>query len=166
MNIIYLEEVDSTNAYARRNLESLPDKTIICALRQSSGHGQFGRKWVDLGPENLFISIIMEQLQPDLTFFAANALCEILAQYGVSAQIKEPNDVLVNGKKIAGILAETVTRGSKTSSVVLGIGVNLNARKQDLALVTDQPITALNLETGTAIEREEFLHILLSHLIS
>ncbi len=126
MNIIYLDEIDSTNAYARRNLKDLPDGTVICARAQTAGHGQFGRRWEDLGEGNLFVSIVLkpDKLPADLTLRTAQILCKVLADYGVSASVKAPNDVLVDGKKIAGILAETVTRGEKSG----GIGRNRYAR--------------------------------------
>ena len=162
--MIYFEEIDSTSSYAKRNLDDLPDKTVICALRQTDGHGQFGREWVDLGGENLFISMVLDELKPDLTIYTAEVICWMLAKYGVSAEIKPPNDVLVDGKKIAGILAETVTRAGKTGKIVLGIGINLNAQEEDLARVTGRQATALNLETGQKIEREKFMLELLHEL--
>ena len=60
MNIIQLEEVSSTNLYAKENLDSFEDKTVIIAISQTSGRGRFDRKWVDLGEGNLFMTIVLK----------------------------------------------------------------------------------------------------------
>jgi BirA family biotin operon repressor/biotin-[acetyl-CoA-carboxylase] ligase len=165
MQIMYLDEVNSTNTYAKERLDELAHATVVCAKRQSAGHGQFERKWVDLGGENLFFSIVLkpEKIDPDLTIRMAQAVVRALADYGVCAQIKPPNDVLVNGAKIAGVLAESITRGGDCKGVVLGAGVNLNVHEADLARVSDQEVTALNLEAGAAADCKEFLNKLLTY---
>jgi BirA family biotin operon repressor/biotin-[acetyl-CoA-carboxylase] ligase len=83
-------------------------------------------------------------------------LCEILENYGISPVIKWPNDVLINGKKIAGILAQTSIRGNTFKGLVLGIGVNLNFEKADMEKI-DRPATSLNLVLGEKIDRDAFL---------
>lgn len=156
MNIISLEEVDSTNLYAKQNLSSLDDKTIIIANSQTSGRGRFNRSWVDLGKDNLFMSFVLKpcdrfkNVYANLTQYLSVILVNVFEEYGLSSSIKWPNDVLIDGKKISGILSETVMQGNKFNGLVLGVGVNLNAGKADLSLVKDKEITALNIE----LERE------------
>ena len=156
MNLITLDEVNSTNLYAKQNLANLEDRTIIIANNQTSGRGRFDRAWVDLGDDNLFLSFVLKpsdtfkDVYANLTQYLSIILLNILEEYGLSPSIKWPNDVLIDGKKIAGILSETVMQGDRFSGLVLGIGVNLNAEKSDLSLVKDKKITALNIE----LERE------------
>ncbi len=156
MNIIQLEEVSSTNLYAKENLDSFEDKTVIIAISQTSGRGRFDRKWVDLGEGNLFMTIVLkpsnsfEEVYANLTQYLSVVLTKILEEYGLSPKIKWPNDVLVNDAKISGILCETVMQGTNFKGLVLGIGVNLNADKGDLRQIKEKVATALNIE----LERE------------
>ena len=65
MNTVYLEEVDSTNLYAKSNLENLADKSIVHAAKQTAGRGRLQRSWIDLGNENLFLSFVLKPSQTD-----------------------------------------------------------------------------------------------------
>lgn len=156
MNIIKLEEVDSTNLYAKKNLDSIEDKTVIIANSQTCGRGRFDRKWIDLGDGNLFMTIVLKpsntfkEVYSNLTQYLSVILARILEEYGLSPKIKWPNDVMVNGGKISGILSETVMHGEIFKGLVLGIGVNLNADKSDLKQIKERVATALNIE----LERE------------
>ncbi len=167
MKIITLEEVDSTNIYAKKNLDAFGDRTVVHALRQTSGRGRLSRKWVDLGAENVFLSIILkpsnsfDEKYSNLTQYLSVVLAELLEEYGVKSQIKWPNDVLVDGKKIAGILSETVMQGNNFKGLILGIGVNLNANQDDVNAIPDKIATALNLEIGYNINANEFIQKLL-----
>lgn len=91
----------------------------------------------------------------NLTQYLSVTLCKTLEEYGIKPEIKWPNDVLVNGKKIAGILAETSVKGTKFKGLVLGIGVNLNAQEKDFSKI-DKKVTSLNLEVGETIDMVEF----------
>lgn len=168
MNIIRLEEVDSTNLYAKKNLINLPDKSIILADRQTSGRGRFDRSWIDLGNDNIFMSIILKpsdnfmHCYPNLTQYLSLVLCQTIEEYGLAPKIKWPNDVLIDGKKIAGILSETVMHGNTFNGLVLGVGINLNSDNESLTLIKDKEATALNLEISVdKIDKEEFLNNLL-----
>lgn len=163
MNVIELETVDSTNTYGKNHLDMISDKSVVCAKRQLSGRGRMNRDWVDLGEGNLFMSFILKpdnkfrQNFPNLTQYLSVCLCKILETYGVVPQIKWPNDVLINGKKLAGILAETVAGSDGTiKGIILGVGVNLNAQQSDLSQITDKIAVSLNLETGCDIDLNEF----------
>lgn len=166
MRVITLEEVDSTNLYAKNHLHVLEDRTIIHAKRQTSGRGRLTRKWVDLGLGNLFASFVLkpssnfDEKYSNLTQYLSVILAEVLEEYGLDPKIKWPNDVLINGKKIAGILSETVMQGTNFKGLVLGIGVNLLASADDLKLIEDKPVTALNLEIGKTISDDDFLAVL------
>ena len=163
MELITLKEVDSTNVYAKKNLGIFSDRTVVRALRQTSGKGRLCRKWVDLGENNLFLSIVLkpseifQDVYSNLTQYLSVVLCKLLEKYGLEPQIKWPNDVLIDGKKIAGILCETVMQGANFNGLILGIGINLNASKNDVKAIPDKAVTALNLELGNAVDADEFL---------
>ena len=163
LNIITLAEVNSTNLYAKANLADIADKTVICADKQTSGRGRFERAWVDLGSGNIFMSLVLkpsEEFKPfysNFTQYFSVILCEILEEYGLKPQIKWPNDVLVDGKKIAGILSESVMQGHNFKGLVLGAGINLNANPDDLKQITDKEVTALNIEVNKSIDKTIFL---------
>ena len=165
---IHLEEINSTNDYAKKHISELEDLTVIYADRQISGRGRLDRKWIDTGEDNLFLTIIVKPSE-DLTTVYQNFtqyLCVILCmlleeEYYLSPKIKWPNDVLINGKKIAGILSEGTTKGDKFLGLALGIGVNLNTSKDNLAKI-DKPATSLLVETGEKIDKKLFLEKLYS----
>lgn len=123
-------KLESTQAYILSNLDSLPCASVITAKEQTTGRGRLTRPWQSPAG-GLYFSIL---LNPDfkninnlqnLTQCISVALCKTLALFNIKASIKWPNDVLVNGKKIAGTLSNTVVKGNKVS-VVLGMGVNIN----------------------------------------
>ena len=164
MKFLYLDEVDSTNLFGKKNIDQLADKTVIVATRQTAGRGRLSRAWLDLGEGNLFVSIILkpsnkfDEKFTNLTQFLSVVLCKVLEEYGITPQIKWPNDVLINGKKIAGILSETVMQGANFKGLVLGVGVNITATQNDVEKITDKAVTSLSLELKTNIPTtNEFL---------
>ncbi len=167
MEIIRLDKIESTNSYAKHSIENFADKTVITARCQSAGRGRLERSWVDLGEGNLFMSIVLKpdekfsEVYPNITQYLSVVLCKILETYNLKPQIKWPNDVLINGKKIAGILSETVIQGGKCKGIILGIGVNLNAQSEKLAKIPDKIATALNLEIGKEVDLSQFTDKLL-----
>lgn len=166
-NVIELEVVASTNSYAKANIETLSDKTVILAHRQTAGRGRLNRSWIDLGHDNLFMTLVLKpsetfnEIYPNLTQYLSVCLAKVLETYGVEPKIKWPNDVIVNGGKIAGILSETVMQGNVFKGIALGTGVNLNASKQAAEAVEGRVATALNLEINKPVEKQEFLNKLL-----
>lgn len=160
---IFLEEVDSTNLFAKKILDNLADKSIIQARHQTAGRGRMQRSWIDLGGDNLFLSIVLKpsekfnNIYSNLTQYLSVVVCKLLEEYGLQPQIKWPNDVLIDGAKIAGILCETVMQGQSFKGLVLGIGVNLNSSNESLNLI-NKSATALNLLTGHEINTDEFLN--------
>ncbi len=165
----HFEELTSTNDFAMQNLDGFENGTVISASTQTDGHGRFERKWLSKNSENLYATIVlkptkkMEELSylSNLTQYMSVVLCEVLEGYGLEPQIKWPNDVLVGGKKIAGILAKTAVNGETLKGFVLGIGVNLNLTAKDIEQI-DQAATSLNLETGGEIDKKEFSNRLFS----
>ena len=110
----FFKQLNSTNVYAKQNLSELEDRTVIFAEQQTDGHGRFDRVWISDKVGNLYASIVLKPKNfsadlplANLTQYLSVVLSELLEEYGVVADIKWPNDVLVGGKKISGILAET-----------------------------------------------------------
>ena len=165
MKVIRLEETESTNSYAKEHINSLEDKTVVHALRQTCGRGRLNRKWVDLGENNLFFSIVLKPsktfkpIYANITQYASVILCQELENYGVNPKVKWPNDVMIDGKrKICGILSETVIENGNLKGIILGIGVNLNASEKDVKNIPDRVVTALNLEIGNNVNMDAFLN--------
>lgn len=166
MNIITFEELDSTNNYAKSHIDDLADKTVISTNIQTNGRGRFTRSWVDLGKENIFMTFVLkpsETILPvysNLTQYLSICLCNQLEEIELAPKIKWPNDVLLSGKKVCGILAEAIVKQGKLKGLVLGIGVNLNASQEDLGNI-DIPATSVNIEFGAPIKKQEFMQKLI-----
>lgn len=167
MNIISFEKLDSTNKYAKENFDNLEDKTVIIADYQTNGYGQFQRLWIDAGGENIYMTFVLKpqtllQEHVDLTNYLAKVVCNQFEQMGLLPVIKPPNDVLINGKKVCGILAESITKGDKLKGIALGVGINLNSHIKNLQKI-DQPATSVSLELGHEINKQEFIDKLIEH---
>jgi len=162
-NIKRFSELNSTSVYAHGHLEELLDFEIISCDLQTEGHGQFERKWYSTNSNggNIYISII---LKPDnlshlneLTRYVALIGAKTLSEYGINPHFKYPNDILVDGKKIAGFLAESEFIGNNFKGVIVGCGINLNLNEEDIKNI-DIPATSIYLETGKNVDKEEFLN--------
>lgn len=170
MNIINFEKLDSTNTYAKLHIDNLANMDVISTNIQTDGHGRFERKWVDLGSGNIYMTIVLKpsekisSVYASLTQYLSVCLCEEIEELGLKPKIKWPNDVLLNGKKVCGILAESVIKGGKLKGIALGIGINLKATDTNLAQI-DRPATSLNLETDKHVDKEEFMKNLLDRFI-
>jgi len=169
--IIEFDELASTNKFALENIAKYPTGTIIKAKTQTAGRGRFDRKWVSDKSDNGFISFILkpdikyQKTFPNITQYLSVVLCQEFMRQGLKASIKWPNDVLVNGKKIAGILSETSFSGEKFNGLVIGLGVNLNLEKNDLEKI-DIPATSMNLEAGMKIDSNLFVEHLAKRFFS
>lgn len=154
--MILLDEVDSTNLYAKRLAhDGAPEGTAVIAARQSAGRGRLGRTFVS-AEGGLYMSVILRPQQPPeklrhLTAAAAvAAMRSIEESCGLKTQIKWMNDLLCGGKKLCGILSETSFCGAQPDFVVIGVGVNANQTVfppeiADLA-------TSIRLQTGRQAE--------------
>lgn len=167
-NIIKTDSIDSTSIFARKNLAKLKDFDVVSADVQISGHGQFERTWLSSSDNggNIYISIV---LKPDniehlneLTRYTSIMVSDVLFEYGLKPDFKFPNDVLIEGRKISGILAESVFQGSEFKGVVVGIGINLNLAQVELDKI-DQPATSIFVETGRNVDKDEFLNRFMTH---
>ncbi len=162
--IQWIERLSSTNTFIKERLtlsEPLPSGTVIAAREQTHGRGRYGRKWLAAVNENLTFSILLRigsnpQKIPSIAMAAAVAVIELLDSEGVNADLKWPNDVLVNGKKICGILSERIS-----DAIIVGIGLNVNMENTKQI---DQPATSIRIETGIQRNIDDLLKRLLKHL--
>jgi BirA family biotin operon repressor/biotin-[acetyl-CoA-carboxylase] ligase len=169
--IFFSREVTSTNEWARKLAsQGAPEGTVAIAESQTRGHGRLYRKWVS-PPGGLWFSLILrpklclaEALK--LTFVAGLAVAETLdEQYGLRAETKWPNDVLVNGRKVCGVLGEVSTTGKEVNAVVLGIGINANFKaEQVLPESMRAEATSLETELKRKIQLEELFNRLVEKL--
>jgi BirA family biotin operon repressor/biotin-[acetyl-CoA-carboxylase] ligase len=140
---------------------------VITADVQIAGRGSRGRKWLSPPGANLLASVILYPGVPssrtvDMSFVAAVAVTRTLRNIGLDARIKWPNDVLVGGRKICGILIETVSRSGENPAVIVGIGINANWR--DLDPEVAEIATSIVLELGRQVSVDDLLRSLLDEL--
>lgn len=161
--IICLDMVDSTNSEARRRATEAAEGTIILSEEQTAGKGRQGRQWVSPRGKGIWLSLILKpEIQahkvPQFTQIAAAAVCLALEQRGITkVEIKWPNDILVNGRKLSGILTEMQSKGKTVDHVVLGIGLNVNMNQQDFPQELQNQATSLFLETGKVWKRSQLI---------
>lgn len=170
-NIIYFNQVDSTNQFASELIkQNLADNgTVIVAEYQTQGRGQHGRTWISEPFENLLFSVILKYVtnspnDPFLvnkmaTLAIYNYLCELLPEQKV--RIKWPNDLLVNGKKICGILVENNYLGQRINYSIIGVGLNVNQNYEHIRQIN---ATSLNRFNEGILNREDILIHLLEYL--
>jgi BirA family biotin operon repressor/biotin-[acetyl-CoA-carboxylase] ligase len=126
----------------------------VVADRQTAGRGRRGRSWASAAGVGLYTSILLRPGLPTdriplLTLIAGLGVAEAIEERaGIAARLKWPNDVLIEGRKVAGILAEAAFADSRVSHVVLGVGINVNHDRQDLPEVEFPEATSLYLATG------------------
>ena len=169
--IISLQEVDSTNVRIRTLAEQGAEEgTVVVADRQSAGRGRLGRRWESPAGVNLYCSTLLKpqipvQQAPQLTFLSAVAVADTLHQVcQITATLKWPNDVLVNGAKIAGLLNEMNAETEQIHFVILGIGINLNMQPEQFPSDLNYAATSAALECGHPVDRTLFLRTLLQRL--
>lgn len=160
--VVYLDAVDSTNTYAK----SIADNggihgTLVVAGMQTVGKGRRGRTWVSPKDTGIWMTLI---LKPDmkpvgasmLTLVAGLAVARAITQEtGEECQIKWPNDIVMNGRKVCGILTEMSTEFDYINHVVVGIGINANIREFPEEL--QQTASSLLLESGHAVHRAKLI---------
>ena len=168
---VVLDETDSTNSVAMRMAmeEAAPEGTVIFAHRQTKGRGRLGRVWHTMPEAALAFSLILRpKLPPEhvtqLPLMAAVAVHHALQPLLPHLGIKWPNDLLCNGKKLAGILAEMRAEPGHIHAVVLGIGINIRAPESGWPADIAQPATDLCSESGKSVSRLDIAARLIASL--
>lgn len=160
--IYYFDQIDSTNIRAKQlGEEGVPHGTLIVAGQQNAGRGRRGRTWESPPGVSIYMSIVLRPEMPPvkapmLTLVMALSAADSLKECtGLDVQIKWPNDIILNGKKLAGILTEMSTEMDYINHVVIGVGINVNTERLPEEL--EEKATSLRLETGRIIRRSEII---------
>jgi BirA family biotin operon repressor/biotin-[acetyl-CoA-carboxylase] ligase len=145
--------------------EDDPEGTTVATDHQTHGRGRLGRTWEDVPGRSILMSVLLlprppMPLWPELSLVAGEAVARALRdETGVDASLRHPNDVVVAGRKLVGVLPE-----ARKGRVVLGIGVNVNQPPDELPVDTVKPPTSLRVELGREVERAPLLAAILLEL--
>ena len=166
-NIEYFDEIDSTQEEAKRNIKKYDNGTIIIADKQIKGKGTHGRIWYT-NLDNIAMTIIIKpklkvkQLEGFTTSIAKNIQMAIKDLYNLDLEIKLPNDLLLNDKKICGILTEITTIKEKVKEIFIGIGFNVNEKNFPIEVL--KIATSLSKETNKNYDREDIICKIIENL--
>ncbi len=162
--LYYFQEIDSTNDEAYRlGIAGAPEGAVVLADSQTQGRGRMQRVWHSPAGSNIYTSLILRPrlipaAAPQISLVAGVAVAELLEQYcSGRVELKWPNDVLVEGRKICGILAQMKTAGEEIDFVVVGIGINVNIQPSYFPDEIRELATSLTFETGRVIARENLI---------
>jgi BirA family transcriptional regulator, biotin operon repressor / biotin---[acetyl-CoA-carboxylase] ligase len=170
-DIVYYPSIGSTNDEALIRLAAgAPDFTLIVADEQTEGRGRAGRRWITPAGAALAFTLILRLAESSrFSLYAglgALAICSALRDdYDLPAQIKWPNDVLLGGLKVAGVLVETQWTGDSLQAVLVGIGVNLSLQAVPDPAILAYPATCVEAFTSQPLEPEIILKQILTHLV-
>jgi BirA family biotin operon repressor/biotin-[acetyl-CoA-carboxylase] ligase len=160
----YFEQLGSTQSMAHELArQGAEEGTLVIAEQQTEGRGRMGRKWHSPKGKGIWMSLVLKpqvslQFAPQLTLIVAVALCRAIRQVtSLPAGIKWPNDLLIHGKKISGILSESIAEDEHPLYVVVGIGISANLREDDYTEELRSVATSLQLELGRPVDRMELL---------
>ncbi len=169
--IHYFQTLDSTNSKAYElALNGAEEGEVIIAESQEKGKGRLGRQWFSPPFLNVYISLILRPKIPPhqaslVTLMAAVATADAIRNFlGLLPLIKWPNDILLRGRKVAGLLNEIHSEADRVHFVILGIGVNLNMGEKMFSKEIRNIATSLKIETGQTVSRKDFLQSLLLEL--
>lgn len=161
-DIRVFQETTSTNDVIERLArDNVPEGAVVFAESQTKGRGRLGRRWISPSRKGLWFSLLLRpnlrlQETTQLTVAAATGLRRAIeAQTGLKAGIKWPNDILINGKKAAGILTELSAEPDRVKHIILGIGVDVNLSATEFPAELRKLATSLKIETGKAVSRAE-----------
>ena len=170
--VLYFRGLTSTNDIAKElAVRGVSEGTVVVAEIQTAGKGRFKREWASL-EDGLWFSIILKpnvplRQAPKLTLLASVAVAKTINRlYGLKTEVKWPNDVLINQKKVCGILAESQTMGKVLRFGILGIGINANFSIAAFPAHLQEAATTLRMELGRKVERETLLCELLAGIES
>ncbi len=168
--IYIFTEVTSTNDVAKElAIKGAREGTIVIAETQSRGRGRLGRKWVSPEGGMWFSIILRPKVDPEgalkLTLMTAAVVAKVISDtFRLKAEVKWPNDIVINGKKVCGILTEARTKGDMVDFVVIGVGLNANINLDSFPKHLGKSLTSLREELKEDINRKRFLCALLEEL--
>jgi BirA family biotin operon repressor/biotin-[acetyl-CoA-carboxylase] ligase len=167
-NYYYFEEIDSTNNYSKT--KDFPDGTVIFAEYQTSGKGRKGRRWISSKYKGLYFSIVLKpnieisHLSKFSLLFSYSVFKTLKSFVKSDLKIKWPNDLYLNGKKIAGFLIESSIENNLINKLIVGIGINVNQDIEDFPEDINYIGTSIKIEENREFNRNEIFLKLLSSL--
>jgi BirA family biotin operon repressor/biotin-[acetyl-CoA-carboxylase] ligase len=169
--IEYYESCESTQNIAHDAAQvGAFDGTLVVSEEQTAGKGRLSRPWNSTAKKGIWMSLIvrpalMPQQAPQMTLVAAVAVVRAIENItGIEAMIKWPNDILINGRKMTGILTELQSEPDRVKAIVLGIGMNVNHDDEDFPVELRKIATSLKLESGMQIDRAKLIAEILGFL--
>jgi BirA family biotin operon repressor/biotin-[acetyl-CoA-carboxylase] ligase len=166
--VLCLEVVGSTNEEAHRlGREGAPEGTILIAETQTTGRGRQGRSWESPEGKGLYLSMVLRphcapEMLPGLTLAAGVSVASAIQATGLSPKLKWPNDVLIDHRKVGGILTEAVFSGGRVDFAVVGIGINVNMESLEFPESVRDLATSLSASLGQPVSRVLLLQSVLS----
>ena len=163
-------KLDSTNTKAWELIsKKTKNGTVVITDNQTAGRGRQSNKWISISGKSLTLSIIIypNALPNQINLYSlitGLAITDCLIEYNINAQLKWPNDILINGKKVGGILCESKISGGVIKSMVIGIGLNVNENIEDFPKSLRKFATSLLIESGKQYQLEVLLAKILNHL--
>ena len=168
---IRLDTVDSTNTYAKTLArQGAPHGTVVLADYQTGGRGRMGRSFSSPKGQGIYCSVILRpKAQPQalmhLTAIMAEAAARAVEEStGIMPQIKWVNDLILNGKKLCGILTEMELKGADVDFVIVGVGINCKEKKEDFPTELQDMATSLEMELGHPVDREQVAKALVGQI--
>lgn len=169
-NIIYLDVVDSTNTYAKKIALKEEEGTVVIANHQTNGRGRLKRIWQSPSEKGLWMSIILKpKMSIEIAYLfnllAAVSVCEAINEtISHEVQIKWPNDILYKGKKLCGILTEMKVIEESKFILILGIGINVNIKQDDMPEIIKNKATSLYEIEKKELDKELLLYKILKKI--
>lgn len=168
-NILHYNTIDSTNKVAKSlAIEGIEEGTVIVSEEQTIGRGRLGRSWISPKSSGIWMSIILKpnispMMASRVTLIGAAAVHKALEEIGIDAKIKWPNDIVLNNKKLCGILTEMSGEMDKLNYIVMGIGLNVNLDEEDFSDELKNMATSLKIEKNEQVNRKELFGKILNN---
>jgi BirA family biotin operon repressor/biotin-[acetyl-CoA-carboxylase] ligase len=167
---VFQETTSTSDVVEKLARDGVKEGAVVFAESQAQGRGRLGRKWISPPGKGLWFSVLLRpDLRPQavtqLTIASATALVRAMrASAGLTAEIKWPNDILIRGKKVAGILTEMSGELDHVKHAILGIGVDVNLTTREFPPELRKLATSIKVETGRAVDRAELATAILREL--
>ena len=167
-HIYYYSSIDSTNKLAKEIAIEEDEGSVVIAEEQTSGRGRLGREWTSPHRSGIWMSLIIKpNIEPmdasKITQLTAASVYSALSEMGIETKIKWPNDIVLNGKKVCGILTEMSSEMMQINYMVIGIGINVNLDKEAIPEEIVNKATSLKIETGKVVNRKELIGKILNY---
>ncbi len=169
-NIYYYQSIDSTSSLAKRLAqEGAPEGSLVIAEEQFGGRGRRGRRWISPKGASILATVILRpdilpHEVPRLTILGALSIADSIRQVtGMESELRWPNEVLLNNKRVGGILTEFDAELDKVNSAMIGMGINVNFDPAEFPELANET-TSLSVEVGGKVSRVELLQVLLEQI--